>query len=99
MGKSETSPRSAPSTSFPEGLGRLVMIGMAVGVIIVPLVVYFSMDVFGQFGPACTVGGAGDHIACSMRQLIMTGMSVPLGALLGFLGSYWICCRRFNASR
>jgi hypothetical protein len=100
MSSSETStPQPVPPTAFPEGLGRLVLIGMALGVVLVPLAVYLGIDVFGQFGPACTTGGAHDHIACSMRQLIMTGMAVPAGALIGFFISYWIACRRFNAAR
>jgi hypothetical protein len=93
---------SSPDTITPppqrEGAGRLVLIGMVLGVVLTPLVTYFALDLLGSFGPSCTASGGGeDRIACSMRHLIMTGMSIPAGALLGFFVAYWIACRRFNA--
>jgi hypothetical protein len=87
------------STPQPErqGVGRLVLVGMLIGLIVTPIAVYFAIDVLGLFGLACSAGGGEDRIACSMRQLVLTGMSLPFGALLGFFVSYWVACRRFNA--
>jgi hypothetical protein len=87
------------STPQPErqGVGRLVLVGMLIGLIVTPIAVYFAIDVLGPFGLACSAGGGEDRIACSMRQLVLTGMSLPCGALLGFFVSYWIACRRVNA--
>jgi hypothetical protein len=94
-----TSPEMSTPQPERQGVGRLVLIGMLIGIIVIPIAVYFAIDVLGPFGLACSVDGGGgeDRIACSMRQLVLTGMSLPLGALLGFFISYWIACRRFKA--
>jgi len=89
----------APPAAFPEGLGRLVLIGMAIGVVVTPLVVYLAIGLFGPPALLTCAQGNQDNIACSARQLVLTGMAVPLGALIGFFVSYRVACRRFNARR
>jgi hypothetical protein len=95
-----TSPELSTPPPEHQGVGWLVLVGMAIGVVLTPIVVYLGIDVLGQFGPECNVAGGGeDRMDCSMRQLVMAGMSVPLGALIGFFVAYWIACRRFAAGR
>ncbi len=87
------------STPPPErqGVGNIILIGMLVGVIVVPLVIYFGIDLFGQVGPACNaVGETEDRMSCAARQFIMAGMGIPLGAILGFIGAYLVALRRWK---
>jgi hypothetical protein len=92
---------TSTQTSTPpperEGVGNIILIGMLVGVIVVPLAIYFGMDVFGQFGPACNpAGGNEDLISCDMRQIIMSGMGIPVGAIFGFIGGYMVALRKWK---
>ena len=83
-------------TTTPErqGVGRIVIAGIVLGIIITPLLVYFGIDYFGQVGPAC--GGGGEQMTCFMRQIVMAGTALPVGAILGFAVSYWIALRRWK---
>ena len=89
----------APPAALPDGLGRLVLIGMAIGVVVMPLVVYVAVGLFGPPTLLTCAHGNQDNITCSARQLVLTGMAVPLGALIGFFVGYRVACRRFNARR
>ena len=95
---------TSPDVSSPppqrEGIGRIVIIGIVLGLVITPIVVYFALDALSHFGPACSdVGGGEDRISCAMRPLVFTATSIPFGGLIGFFGGYWLACRRFNAGR
>lgn len=90
---------SQVTTPPPErqGVGGIILTGIMLGVVIAPVAIYFGMDYFGQVGPAC--GGGGEQMTCGMRQIVMSGMGIPVGALIGFGLAYWVACRRFNAGR
>jgi ABC-type uncharacterized transport system permease subunit len=94
-----TSIHTETSSPQPErqGVGRLVVYGMIVGAVALPILIYFGADLFGQFGPACRAAGSNqDMISCSARQYIMAGMGVPVGAIVGFVGAYWVALRRWK---
>ncbi|HEX3710385.1 MAG TPA: hypothetical protein VHV56_10920 [Pseudolabrys sp.] len=90
---------SQVTTQPPErqGVGGIILVGILLGAIIAPIAAYFGMDYLGQVGHAC--GGGGEQMTCPMRHIILSGMGIPVGALIGFGLAYWVASRRFNAGR
>ena len=84
---------SAPQP--PKGFGRLVVIGAVLGVVLTPIGVFLGMEIVNQ-----TIlgfdggGGTEDRLGCVLRQVVITAMSIPVGALIGFFMAYWVGSRR-----
>ena len=65
--------------------GSRLGLGTILGVILIPLATLLVMSILNQADTACTQGGAEDSLSCTLRLVAVTGLSIPVGALLGLL--------------
>jgi hypothetical protein len=88
-------PSSAPGRSM--SFGWLVCGGGLLGAVLVPTAVFGAVEVYDRLYGSCSLG-AEDSLGCVLRQIMITAMSVPVGAVIGFLIAYRIGSRRRVAS-
>jgi hypothetical protein len=77
--------------------GWLVCGGGLLGAVLVPTAVFGAVEVYDRLYGACSQGAEGS-LACVLRQVMITAMSVPIGAVIGFVMAYRIGSRRHAAS-
>jgi hypothetical protein len=65
--------------------------------VLVPTAVFGAVEVYDRLYGACSQGAEGS-LACVLRQVMITAMSVPIGAVIGFVMAYRIGSRRRAAS-
>ena len=73
--------------------GRIVLLGTALGAVLTPVVVWCVMLVHDHFDPMCD-GGAEGSLACVLRALAVTMISVVPGLLIGVVGGRYFASRR-----
>jgi hypothetical protein len=73
--------------------GRIVLLGTALGAVLTPLLVWCAMLVYDHFDPMCD-GGAEGSLACVLRALAVTMISVVPGLLIGVAGGRYFASRR-----
>jgi len=70
---------------------------MALGALLVPLAVYVAVAVYNNIYGDCALGAA-DRFGCSLRQFVITALSIIPGGIVGFIIAYWIGRRRAQIS-
>jgi hypothetical protein len=82
-----TEPESAAPPPLNEG--RYLIWGVLGGAVAIPLVVFGVMEIINATVFECRHGGAEDSLSCVLRQLAITAMSIPVGAVVGFFVALW----------
>jgi len=70
---------------------------MALGALLVPLAIYVAVGVYNNIYGDCALGAA-DRFGCSLRQFVITALSIIPGGIVGFIIAYWIGRRRAQIS-
>jgi hypothetical protein len=73
--------------------GRIVLLATALGAALTPVVVWCAMLAYNHFDPMCD-GGAEGSLACVLRALAVTMISVVPGLLIGVVGGRYFASRR-----
>jgi hypothetical protein len=73
--------------------GRIVLLGTALGAVLIPVVVWCTMLAWDHFDPLCD-GGAEGSLSCVLRALAVTAISVVPGLLFGIVGGRHFAARR-----
>jgi hypothetical protein len=73
--------------------GGIVLLGTGLGAVLTPVVVWCAMLVYDHFDPMCD-GGAEGSLACVLRALAVTMISVVPGLLIGVVGGRYFASRR-----
>jgi hypothetical protein len=79
-----TDPEAGPLPS-PKGLGRIVLLGTLLGLVLIPCAVFFVMEIVNLAVFECYDNGAEGSLSCTLRQLAVTGLSIPPGGIIGLL--------------
>jgi len=87
---SNLEPSAAPAA--PKLSGRVIALGIIGGAVLVPLAVFLIVGAINTLYLDCE--GAEGSLDCVLRQLAITGLSIPVGAPLGFFLAYGIAKRR-----
>ncbi len=87
-----TQPEPAPPR--PKSIGRFVVWGIVLGAVLVPIAVFGVMEILNETVLECRDGGAEGALACVLRQVVITAMAIPVGAVVGYFISYWLGTRR-----
>ncbi len=77
--------------------GWLVCGGGLLGAVLLPAAVFGAVEVYDKLFSACGLGAEGS-LACVLRQVMITAMSIPVGAVIGFVVAYRIGSRGRVAS-
>jgi hypothetical protein len=70
---------------------------MALGALLVPFAIYVAVGVYNIIYGDCALGAA-DRFGCSLRQFVITALSIIPGGIVGFIIAYWIGRRRAQIS-
>jgi hypothetical protein len=70
---------------------------MALGALLVPFAIYVAVGVYNNIYGDCALGAA-DRFGCSLRQFVITALSIIPGGIVGFIIAYWIGRRRAQIS-
>jgi ABC-type sulfate transport system permease subunit len=85
-------PESQPTVS-----GRVVALGIVLGLVLVPLAVFGVMAIVNRMFFECSGGGAEDSLSCALRQVVITVISIPFGVPIGIFMTHGIWKRRMRA--
>jgi len=84
------------SAAQPKVSGRVIALGIVLGLILVPLTVFGAMEVINRMFFECRDSGAEGSLACALRQVVITALFISVGAPLGFFVAYAIGRRRLR---
>ena len=84
---------SPPAAPAAQGGGRIILLATLSGTVLTPAAVWCAMLAYDHFDPMCGTGGEGG-IACALRALVVTAMSVVPGLLIGVGGGLFLASRR-----
>jgi len=70
---------------------------MALGALLVPFAIYVAVGVYNNIYGDCALGAA-DRFGCSLRQFVITALSIIPSGIVGFIIAYWIGRRRAQIS-
>jgi hypothetical protein len=88
----------APPPAAPKVSGRLIALGIVLGLVLVPLAVVGVMQIVNLIFFECSGGGgAEDSLACTLRAVVPAALSIPFGAPIGFFVAYGIGKRMLKA--
>ena len=77
-----------PAPPAAQWRGLIILLATLFGAVLIPVAVWCAMLVYDHFDPMCGTGGEGG-IACALRALAVTAISVVPGLLIGVcVGTY-----------
>jgi len=89
---------SPPAPPAAQGHGRIMLLSVLSGTLLAPAAVWCAMLAYDHFDPMCGEGGEGG-IACALRALVVTGMSIVPGLLIGVGVGLFLASRRGKTNR
>lgn len=87
-----------PTSPAPQGQGLVILLATLFGAVLIPVAVWCAMLIYDHFDPMCGAGGEGG-IACALRALAVTAISVVPGLLIGGGGGLFLVSRRGRQSQ
>lgn len=87
-----------PTSPAPQGQGLIILLATLFGAVLIPVAVWCAMLIYDHFDPMCGAGGEGG-IACALRALAVTAISVVPGLLIGGGGGLFLVSRRGRQSQ